>query len=596
MLEDEGVEKFIASWHDLQGTVKTRARGRAPRPPDELRHPPQRPASSPVAEATLPELGLLEPRRASASPRGDASLVGPGRPRTRPSRRLGWVEAVAVSRPLRRPRSLASVERLRAAGVDRDRARRGWAAPRWPRGHRRAPTACALAVILDSTAPGQVLVHSTATRRPATDAPALVVVASPAPPSRPTAKRVYEAGAPRTLGIDPLERIVVVTDPGSPLDQAALRGRLHASSTPDPDRRRPLLGPHRVRPACPAGLARRRHRRAARRGGGDARSSSPIDEPTTLASCSARRSPDGEPRAAKDKLGLIADGTHIVGLRRLGGAARSPSRPARTGTRHPAGRPRCRLPRARRRTPAPTCRSCASSATRPGSHPARRRRRGRASPDSLGAQFLVWEYATAIAGRMLGINPFDQPDVGVGEDRHARAIWTPRPEHAAPARSAWARSRCARPAARLGGHATLEGARRRAAGRASARPTATWPIQAYRRPARPAAGLAGPARAAVAADSGAPSRSAGDRGSCTRPGQYHRQAAPRSASFLQIIDARPTSTSRSPAGRSPSASCIQRPGRRRCERARRPRPTRRACTSPHPRARSGWLALRRGAS
>src|SRR5690606_15901753 len=30
---------------------------------------------------------------------------------------------------------------------------------------------------------------------------------------------------------------------------------------------------------------------------------------------------------------------------------------------------------------------------------------------TLGAQLLVWEYATAIAGRILGINPFDQPDV-----------------------------------------------------------------------------------------------------------------------------------------------------------------------------------------
>ena len=30
---------------------------------------------------------------------------------------------------------------------------------------------------------------------------------------------------------------------------------------------------------------------------------------------------------------------------------------------------------------------------------------------SLGAQLLVWEYATAVAGRLLGINPFDQPDV-----------------------------------------------------------------------------------------------------------------------------------------------------------------------------------------
>jgi glucose-6-phosphate isomerase len=29
----------------------------------------------------------------------------------------------------------------------------------------------------------------------------------------------------------------------------------------------------------------------------------------------------------------------------------------------------------------------------------------------LGAQFLLWEAATAVAGRLLGINPFDQPDV-----------------------------------------------------------------------------------------------------------------------------------------------------------------------------------------
>jgi glucose-6-phosphate isomerase len=29
----------------------------------------------------------------------------------------------------------------------------------------------------------------------------------------------------------------------------------------------------------------------------------------------------------------------------------------------------------------------------------------------LGAQFLIWEYAAAVAGRLLGINPFDQPNV-----------------------------------------------------------------------------------------------------------------------------------------------------------------------------------------
>ena len=30
---------------------------------------------------------------------------------------------------------------------------------------------------------------------------------------------------------------------------------------------------------------------------------------------------------------------------------------------------------------------------------------------SLGAQMLLWEYAVAVAGRVIGINPFDQPDV-----------------------------------------------------------------------------------------------------------------------------------------------------------------------------------------
>jgi glucose-6-phosphate isomerase len=30
---------------------------------------------------------------------------------------------------------------------------------------------------------------------------------------------------------------------------------------------------------------------------------------------------------------------------------------------------------------------------------------------ALGAQLLLWEVATAVAGRLLGINPFDQPDV-----------------------------------------------------------------------------------------------------------------------------------------------------------------------------------------
>ncbi|MCB0217988.1 MAG: hypothetical protein H6648_00325 [Caldilineae bacterium] len=43
-----------------------------------------------------------------------------------------------------------------------------------------------------------------------------------------------------------------------------------------------------------------------------------------------------------------------------------------------------------------------------------------AEPDALGAQFLLWEMATAVAAWQLRVNPFDQPDVEAAK-RQARA-------------------------------------------------------------------------------------------------------------------------------------------------------------------------------
>ena len=40
----------------------------------------------------------------------------------------------------------------------------------------------------------------------------------------------------------------------------------------------------------------------------------------------------------------------------------------------------------------------------------------------LGAQFLIWEYAVAIAGRLLGVNPFDQPNVAESKQNTARIL------------------------------------------------------------------------------------------------------------------------------------------------------------------------------
>ena len=51
---------------------------------------------------------------------------------------------------------------------------------------------------------------------------------------------------------------------------------------------------------------------------------------------------------------------------------------------------------------------------------------------SLGEQFVVWQWATAMAGFLLHINPFDQPDVESAKSA-ARSLLEQRPESAEPA-------------------------------------------------------------------------------------------------------------------------------------------------------------------
>lgn len=53
------------------------------------------------------------------------------------------------------------------------------------------------------------------------------------------------------------------------------------------------------------------------------------------------------------------------------------------------------------------------------------RQRGRVrldDPYELGAEFFRWEFATAVAGSVLGINPFTQPDVQAAKDRTAAIL------------------------------------------------------------------------------------------------------------------------------------------------------------------------------
>ena len=48
-------------------------------------------------------------------------------------------------------------------------------------------------------------------------------------------------------------------------------------------------------------------------------------------------------------------------------------------------------------------------------------------PYELGQEFFRWEFATAVAGSVLGINPFDQPDVQAAKDRTEALLSETRP-------------------------------------------------------------------------------------------------------------------------------------------------------------------------
>jgi glucose-6-phosphate isomerase len=45
-----------------------------------------------------------------------------------------------------------------------------------------------------------------------------------------------------------------------------------------------------------------------------------------------------------------------------------------------------------------------------------------ADPHAIGGEFFRWEFAVAVAGSILGINPFDQPDVQAAKDKTAEVL------------------------------------------------------------------------------------------------------------------------------------------------------------------------------
>jgi glucose-6-phosphate isomerase len=307
--------------------------------------------------------------------------------------RLGWTDLHETSRPL-----LAEIEalaaQLRANGLDRlVLAGMG--------GSSLAPevitrTAGVSLTVLDTTDPAAV-------RRASRDRieRTVLVVSSKSGTTVETdsQRRLFEVAFARA-GIDPASRIVAITDPGSALADHAEKAGYRRLFLADPN----VGGRYSALTAfglVPSGLA-----------GADV--AALLDEAASAADELATDSPDnpalvlgaalaGDHDRGCDKVAIADAGSGIVGfghwieqlLAESTGKNGTGVLPIVVGS--PTD-PEVRLP-PRDVVPA--------YLGQPGSSPSR----SIVVRGPLGAQFLLWEYATAIAGRILGINPFDQPDV-----------------------------------------------------------------------------------------------------------------------------------------------------------------------------------------
>ncbi|MCS0498257.1 glucose-6-phosphate isomerase [Protaetiibacter mangrovi] len=339
----------------------------------------------------------------------DATLWGP-EAEDEASKRLGWTEAVAVSEGLVDD-ILALRDELRAKGVDHI-VLGGMG------GSSLAPEVIAntygvALTVLDSTDPAQV--RSALEDRLAKTA---VVISSKSGSTVETdsQKRVYEQ-AFRSAGIDPTERIVVVTDPGSPLDQSARAdGYRVFNADPTVGGRYSALTAFGLVPSGLAGVDIAELLDEAQAVSLELALDAPNNPGLVLGAAIAGTAP------LRDKLGIVSDGTHIVGfgdwveqlIAESTGKNGTGILPVVLDTDSfevTAGLPDVQIVRL-------VADERATREVRDGEIEV---------SGSLGGQLLVWEYATAVAGRLLGINPFDQPDVESAKIA-ARGLLDARPE------------------------------------------------------------------------------------------------------------------------------------------------------------------------
>lgn len=310
--------------------------------------------------------------------------------------RLGWTEAVANSLPL-----IDELNELRTALHEQGVTRVVLCGMG---GSSLAPevitaTARVELVVLDSTDPGQVR------DAVSTDIERTVVVVSSKSGSTvetDSQKRVFEA-AFIDAGIEPTARIVVVTDPGSPLDVAARAdGYRVFNADPNVGGRYSALTAFGLVPSALAGADIAELLEEAQA----IELQLAVDRADNPGLVLGAAIAGSEP--LRDKLLLVEDGTHIIGL-----GDWVEQLVAESTGKHGKG-----LLPVVASSSAPELSSGADDIDvvrfvhDAGDHFDRADGTNEIHlSGTLGAQLLVWEYATAVAGRILGINPFDQPDV-----------------------------------------------------------------------------------------------------------------------------------------------------------------------------------------
>jgi len=312
--------------------------------------------------------------------------------------RLGWTEAVSISRPLV-PQITALREKLLAAGVNHF-VLGGMG------GSSLAPevitqTAGVELTILDTTSPGQII--DALNDRLATTA-LIVSSKSGSTVETDSHRRVYEK-AFADAGIDPRERIVVVTDPGSPLDSSAREaGYTVFNADPNVGGRYSALTAFGLVPSGLAGADIDELLSEAETMSLELAVDDPSNPGLVLGAAIAGTKP------LKNKLGIISDGTHIVGFADWAEQLVAEST-GKLGTGLLPVVLDTLAPELGENLPDLQIVRLVDNAE---AHHLRATDRHDGEilvSGSLGGQMLVWEFAIAVAGRLLGINPFDQPDV-----------------------------------------------------------------------------------------------------------------------------------------------------------------------------------------